>query len=54
MEADPAKTLDAALRLLPETRQVFVIAGQSKIDRGVTALVKKGSNLTRLGLTSRI
>jgi signal transduction histidine kinase len=39
---DPAKTLDAALRLLPETRQVFVIAGQSKYDRGITSLVKAG------------
>ena len=43
-QLDPAKTLDAALRLLPETRQVFVIAGQSKFDRGITALVKAGLN----------
>jgi signal transduction histidine kinase len=52
-QLDPAKTLDAALRLLPETRQVFVIAGQSKIDRGVTALVKAGlkSYETRLDVT---
>jgi hypothetical protein len=41
---DPAKTLDAALRLLPETRQVFVVAGQSKFDRGITALVKARLN----------
>jgi len=41
-QLDPAKTLDAALRLLPETRQVFVIAGQSNYDRGITALVKAG------------
>ena len=28
----PAKTVDAALRLLPDTRQVFVIAGRSRYD----------------------
>jgi hypothetical protein len=43
-QLDPAKTLDAALRLLPETRQVFVAAGQSNFDRGITALVKAGLN----------
>ena len=50
---DPTKTLDAALHLLPETRQLFVIAGQSIYDRGVTALVKASLNSyeTRLGVT---
>ena len=43
-QLDPAKTLDAALRLLPETRQVFVITGQSRYDRSLTALVKAGLN----------
>jgi signal transduction histidine kinase len=43
-QLDPAKTLDAALRLLPDTRQVFVIAGQSRYDRGLTALVKARIN----------
>jgi hypothetical protein len=43
-QLDPARTLDAALGLLPETRQVFVIAGESKFDRGITALVKAGLN----------
>jgi signal transduction histidine kinase len=43
-QLDPAKTLDAALRLLPETRQVFVVAGQSRYDRGLTALVKARIN----------
>jgi signal transduction histidine kinase len=43
-QLDPAKTLDAALHMLPETRQVFVVAGQSKYDRGVTALVKARLN----------
>jgi signal transduction histidine kinase len=52
-QLDPAKTLDAALRLLPETRQVFVIAGQSKYDRGITALVRAGlkSYESRLDVT---
>ena len=31
LQWDPAKTLDAAIRLLPDTRQVFVIAGQVQI-----------------------
>jgi signal transduction histidine kinase len=50
---DPAKTLDAALRLLPDTLQVFVIAGQSGYDRGLTALAKAGLNSyqTRLDIT---
>jgi signal transduction histidine kinase len=43
-QLDPAKTLDAALHLLPETRQVFVTAGQSRYDRRLTALVKTGLN----------
>jgi signal transduction histidine kinase len=43
-QLDPAKTLDAALRLLPDTRQVFVVAGQSRYDRGITSLVKAGLN----------
>jgi len=42
LQFEPAKTLDAALRLLPETRQVFVVAGQSRFDKGVTALAKAG------------
>ena len=45
LQFEPAKTLDAALRLLPDTRQVFVVAGQSRFDKGVVAL-------TRAGLTS--
>jgi len=41
---EPAKTVDAAIGLLPETRQVFVIAGQSRYDRGLTAFVKAELN----------
>ena len=36
---DPAKTLDAAIRLLPDTRNVFVVAGQSRYDKALTAFV---------------
>ncbi len=40
LQFGPAETLEAALRLLPETRQVFVVAGQTKFDKGVAALTK--------------
>ncbi len=42
LQFEPAKTLDAAFRLLPETRQVFVVTGQSRFDKGVAALAKAG------------
>ncbi len=51
-QLDPTKTLDAALHLLPETRQLFVIAGQSIYDRGVTASAtggKRGSGPPQYG-----
>ena len=32
--------MEAALGLLPETRHLFVVGGQSDYDRGITALVK--------------
>ena len=53
LQLEPAKTLDAALRLLPETRRVFVVGGQSRYDRGLTALVKAAliSYETRLDVT---
>ena len=35
-----AGTLDVAVRLLPETRHVFVIGGQAEYDRALTALTK--------------
>ena len=40
LQFEPAKTLDAALRLLPETRELFVVTGQSRFDKGVAALAK--------------
>ena len=42
LQFEPAKTVDAALRLLPDTRQVFVVSGQSKYDKGVAALTRAG------------
>ena len=53
LQFEPAKTLDAALRLLPQTRQVFVVAGLSKFDKGVAALTKAGltSYEARLDIT---
>ena len=47
---DPAKTLDAAVHLLPNTRHVFVIGGQSRYDRSLTALVKSSLSSYRTGL----
>ena len=44
LQWDPAKTLDAAIRLLPDTRNVFVVAGQSRYDRALTAFVKAELN----------
>ncbi len=39
-QLEPAKTVQAALGLLPETRHLFVVGGQSDYDRRLTALVK--------------
>ncbi len=39
-QLEPAKTVGAALGLLPETRHLFVVGGQSDYDRRLTALVK--------------
>ena len=39
-QLEPAKTVEAALGLLPETRHLFVVGGQSDYDRRLTALVK--------------
>ncbi|MGA8044310.1 MAG: histidine kinase [Terracidiphilus sp.] len=44
LQWDPAKTLDAAIRLLPDTRQVFVVAGHSRYDRALTAFVRADLN----------
>jgi len=40
--AEPAKTIEAALRLLPDTRQVFVVGGQSTFDRSIASVMKAG------------
>ncbi len=39
-QLEPAKTVEAALGLIPGTRHVFVVAGQSDYDKGLTAVVK--------------
>ena len=39
-QLEPGKTVEAALGLLPETRHIFVVGGQSDYDRRLTALVK--------------
>jgi len=39
-QLEPAKTVEASLGLLPETRHIFVVGGQSDYDRRLTALVK--------------
>jgi signal transduction histidine kinase len=40
LQLEPTKTVDVALRLLPKTRNLFVIGGQSRYDRRLTAIVK--------------
>ena len=40
MVVDPAKTLDAALRLQPDTKRVVVVGGAGPFDRGVESFVK--------------
>jgi signal transduction histidine kinase len=40
LRLEPAKTLDAALRLLPQTRHVVVVGGTSEFDRGVQGMTK--------------
>jgi PAS domain S-box-containing protein len=41
MDPDPAKTLDAALRLQPGTKQVIVVNGASPVDKGREALFRR-------------
>jgi len=40
LRLEPAKTVEAALRLLPRTRQIFVVGGSSAYDREVEALTR--------------
>jgi len=39
-QLEAAKTVGAARDLIPGTRRVFVVAGQSAYDKGPTAIVK--------------
>src|SRR5271155_1685104 len=40
MVVDPAKTLEAALQLQPDTKRVVVVGGTAPFDRGVESFVK--------------
>ena len=40
LKLEPAKTIDAALRLFPETRHVAVIGGTSAFDRAIQTLTR--------------
>jgi signal transduction histidine kinase len=44
LRLESGKTLDAALRLLPQTRHVVVVGGTSEFDRGVEAMAKASLN----------
>lgn len=46
MTIEPKKTLDAALKLLPKTTQLFVVGGSSDFDRGVEAATKAALQTT--------
>ncbi len=39
-QLEPSKTVEAAMSLMPETRHLYVVAGHSDYDRGVTAVAK--------------
>jgi PAS domain S-box-containing protein len=39
-QLEPAKTVEAARNLIPGTRHLFVVAGQSDYDKGIIAIVK--------------
>jgi signal transduction histidine kinase len=40
MKIEPKKTLDAALKLLPQTARVFVVGGASDFDHGAEAITR--------------
>jgi signal transduction histidine kinase len=40
LELEPAKTIDAALRLLPETHHIAVVGGTSAFDRAIETLTR--------------
>jgi len=44
MKLEPAKTLDAILKLLPHTQHVVVVGGSSAFDKGIEAQVAAGLN----------
>jgi signal transduction histidine kinase len=40
LRLEPGRTLDAALRLFPQTRHVVIVGGTSEFDRGVQGITK--------------
>ena len=40
MRLEPGKTLDAALRLIPQTKHVVVVSGSSAFDKGIEAQMR--------------
>jgi signal transduction histidine kinase len=42
LKLEPAKTIDAALRLFPETRNIIVVGGTSAFDRAIQTLTRDG------------
>jgi PAS domain S-box-containing protein len=44
MGPDPAKTIDVALKLRPDTRQIIVVSGTARFDKTLEALVRKASH----------
>jgi signal transduction histidine kinase len=42
LKLEPAKTIEAALKLFPETRHICVVGGTSAFDRAIRALTRDG------------
>lgn len=42
MKLEPAKTLDAALHLIPNTQHIVVVSGSSTFDKGIEAQIRAG------------
>jgi signal transduction histidine kinase len=50
-EVEPQKTLDSALKLLPETRHVYIVGGSSGYDRITEKIITSRLNSHQSGLT---
>ena len=47
VERDFASTLGIALRLQPDTRNVFIVGGSSGFDQQMQAIARRGSSRSR-------